>query len=401
MIVTINMDWMSKQRLCLSITALLILAVAPVWGQIEGLQRYWDEGPLEWSDFLTTRRTVTNLSSTAWSDIDVVWTLRSETIDQGNYSFEHLFSLCSMNRYTSWVYEDARSEAHLRYEQVIFDLYELHRRYFQMAYENSPAKDNVDELWDIHFQRAKSAVAQFKQASDYGRDTAVIAQYEQMLDGYLAYGEPEPTPPQYELGKIGWGGHIGYFGEFFLHDENGYLPASVHGLGFGVEVDHNRLSVLADFSMLFAGRQPEAIKYKSYTWEANDWVNAVNMELAAAYSLWEGRWLRLSPMAGVGAGIIENGTFNSRYDLDYEDIPYQMGGFRLLAGVMLDWKYRIRLGFYDYNRVYTERALRLRCYVARTKLPTVEKISDTNPLTESGYSINVALSWHFIARELK
>lgn len=395
------MDWMRSQKLCLSLAVLVVLAVTPMRGQTDAQQKYWDEGPLEWSDFLTARRSVANLSSTTWSDIDVVWTLKAETLSQGNYSYEHLFSVCSMNRYGSWVYEDARTETGLRYEQVIFDLYELHRRYFQMAYENSAAKDNTDELWDIHFRRAKSAVEQFKQISDYGRDTAVIAQYEQMLDGYLAYEEPEPVAPQYELGQTGWGGHIGYFGEFFLHDANSYLPASAHGLGFGVELDYNRLAVLADFALLFAGRQSEAFYYKNYRWEANDWVNAFNLELSAAYTLWDGRWLRLSPMAGVGAGLIENGTFSSRYDLDYEDVPYQMGGIRMLAGVMLDWKYRVRLGFYDYDRVYTEKALRLKCYVARTKLPTVEKISDTSPLTESGYSINVALSWHFMARELK
>lgn len=392
-----------KTVLC-QVFVLLLAATFPVRGQDSGTrsrQKYWDEGLLEWSDFLTARRAAASHADAEWLDIDVVWTLKSETIRQGNYSYEHLFSVCSMNPYASWVYEDARTAVGLRYEQVIFDLFELHRRYFQTAYENSPAKDNIDELWDIHFKRAKSAAEQFKKASGYGRDTTVVASYEQMLAGYLSYGEPEPTLPQYKRDAVGWGGQLGYVGEFFLRSADSYLPASAHGLGFGIEIDHSRLSVMADFSLLFAGKQSEAIKYKNLTWETNDRVNAVSLELSAGYSLWENRLLRLTPMAGVGWGIIENYSFSNRYDIENEDIPYQMGGFRLLAGVLFDWKYACRLNLYGYDRSYTEKALRLKCYVAKTNLPTVEKLDNPRPVADSGYSLNVALVWHFAARGLK
>ena len=91
--------------------------------------RYWEKGPLTWNDFTLVDKSIGSEHSYLEFGLDVVD--RKQEIGGLQIAVRTAVAFC--NKDMSWVDINYRTPEQLRYNQVLFNLVELHRRRLQVA----------------------------------------------------------------------------------------------------------------------------------------------------------------------------------------------------------------------------------------------------------------------------
>jgi len=340
--------------------------------------RLWDDGPLTWADF-RKRYQQDDEKNNAVLD----WQLCTElkTIKIKNVKLDYYQITTEMDKLLSWYDPDRVTDLTLRYLQTEFDRAEVVRRQFQNAVLENPM--DYYQIRDYYSRLIWSRNDEFEQESRNGKDSAVVARYEEETNAQLAeLMANEPFIP--EFGKRSWG--MGIYAGYEYNHLYGDMSNSIgplHDFAFGFDI------LVGDVVMQFGGAGGNAGYLKTdgfyydpkcdYNWEKGKSCSGGNLFINAGYVAAEKLYWKMSPYAGIGVTFIDQKT-NLR---DEKNNNSEISGFRMQAGVMTDWIFRHR--FEPLNNADTQIFMRLNMYAARTHFKTFGDVWSVNAGLVIGY----------------
>lgn len=333
----------------------------PLYSQnIEDQKVYWKDGPLTLDMFQTrhTRESDKPVSFLEWEIHNTDTVVRS-----GNTRFiSHKMDLY-MYKSLSWFDPDKSPDWSLRYNQAEFDLIEVLRRQCQNALNS----DSVSFETNSYYRKLLNTTTEtFDVETDYGKDTAAIARYEEQIRRQLE--TVKENPPRNTLPLLVPQSQIGlslmYDFEYYFEPVSvAYKP--LNGVQALVYLNYGRFK--SDISYTWSwcgGLKTDNFYYdadKQYQWRKGETGRSDKFLIKVGYDVVDTKYISVAPMVGVGTTtLIQNtGQKNEKGDI----INSSIGACnRLTAGLSFGFKYR---------RVYnnwnlTENMVRLNVLAARS-----------------------------------
>ena len=307
--------------------------------------RSWQKGPLTWNDFKTVVRDSAGEEhgSKRWRhegeehsylefSLDVV--MAEEERDGVSVWMES--AVARIDRKKSWVDSAWRTPNELHYNQVIFDLVELYRRYMQSEIDTGGTPD-VGEYMEL----LVADVDQFCHDSRYGADSATVERWDEFVHDLMAEAAADVAASHADVMRevvpfsnyrttqsfaMGLGGGMQIVtGDLHHYFRNG------GGVLFEYEMGYGRS--LLDFGLYLGGsRCLDTLWHKRNAdqdlWR-NDPLTVIDLKADYGFAAVESYRFRLAPFVGAGilgyyytpdtpdASSIGPTAFNLRTGLDF------------------------------------------------------------------------------------
>ncbi len=281
-----------------------------------------------------------------------------------------------INRCDSWC---------LRYNQVQFDIFEGYRRW-QEELISSGQKSLARSSYFSNLQEA--ALRTFRMESSYGRDTAVVKQYEQRYAAMLDTLLPNPVyVPSTDHDNHGLCLTLGAFYEHFVDGVPGEL-ITTPGLFVGLGYSYRNLCLQLELGGLAVGHVPERDFWhdpkQDYDWIQYGSTRAGRVSANLGYKVIDRPYFTLTPYVGIGIMSISQKTNILDSDVNNGFRYSDLNGSRVQAGLNLDWKIvrNLNTGYLDN---YYEQKVSLRLYGARMQF------ADIGP----AYSVFIGVAYQF------
>jgi len=334
-------------------------------------RKFWHDGRLQWTDFHQT------LSGDYASELRYTLGFRQEKIRSGDTIIQQPTAFAFVNRSASSVNPQFRNDQHLRYNQVVFDILESHRR--QLQYELFRAKSNHEAnqaLQSIHMQ-ADDEIQRFQRESQGGHNFQVTEMWETLVA--LKINRLGEQSPFLSLRPFGLGFHAG-FGTGLLTGSMGNHFALPFFMDFGFDFWWKKISLMPSFA-LSANKTRETYAGET-TWQQGDRVTIALVDFSLGYeALTYPKW-RLTPYMGLGINEFSEPTTDANIS------PQRIVSYRYSAGVCLDYRIVKMLNLQPHPilsyREFSELGIRTRFSISRADFYT-----DLNGFT---YSISVGIS---------
>lgn len=287
---------------------LLILCLTlPFLGNAQGdtleSLRQWRLGPLTWNDF----KVVSQDTGDEHSYIEFFLTLADEPERHDDITVYTTHALAYVNRSKSWVDSFWRTPLELHYNQVIFDLVELYRRYMQSELDTGGTPD-VGEYMEL----LVADVDQFCRDSRYGTDSATVERWDDFVHDLMVAAAADVatshadavqamvTPSNYETTqRFGFGmgagiktptGSLSHYvrsgGGFYMDCEFGY---SRQFLNFGLYIGGSRC-----LDTMWNKNDENNDLYR------NDRLTVLDFKLDYGIAVIDNNHIRLMPFVGIG-----------------------------------------------------------------------------------------------------
>ena len=282
----------------------------------------------------------------------------------------------------------------LRYNQVQFDIYEAYRR----QKEALMSSGQVRLANSLYFRDQKEAALRtFRMESGYGRDTAVVKQYEQR---YAAMLDTLAPNPEFEIrtdhDDHGFSISLGMFYEHFIDGVPGDLIVTP-GLFVGLGYNYRNVSLRLEIGGLTVGHLSERDFWHDpeldYDWIVNGKTRSGRVSANLGYKVVDRPYFTLTPYIGVGVISISQKTDIIDSVLKNGFLYSNLNGLITQAGLSIDWK-TVRnlrpsssryISESEHNISYEEQKVSLRLYGTRTQFP------DIGP----AYSVFIGVAYQF------
>ena len=279
----------------------------------------------------------------------------------------------SLNRVLSWYDPDHCDEWTLRYLQVLFNIEQYEGRLHglnrtgidldgpeEVGFNFSPVSRYADEE-PFLFDSITSI--RFKKESNFGRDTAVILEYERRYNSSII------DSINVDLEKR-WVELVGQrMGHRYVALERsvGYSNESYLGaIGQGINTLHG---ISAGWTFYY-GRLMSALQF---SWMGNCAADNRNIVFDLGCLLYDGFKVSVTPFVGVGQSLLKR----------YPDLTEKTGAIRYEAGLMVDWNHTNQYSIMHIGGVKL-----------KTRLKVFGAMSDYKPFRES-YSVNIGLQFTY------
>lgn len=340
----------------------------------------WREGKLSWEDF--------SEKESKWGDSFLKYNLNFKALDrvkQNDTIFSRTIATSSINREVSWVHPSQKTELLLRYNQLIFDIVELHRRKLQYdldrsyPYQHQIKLSEIIELCDIEIKR-------FQIESKQGKDESVIELWEANITEQLEI-TPNQSRPDMQESKFKYGLEVGYqIGNFIGELGKHFTP--YRGLSVGADLSFNKIQLsymgLRTSSKILQDIDNGAI------WVEGIKTSIQESNLSLGYTFIDKRKVRLTPFAGYGSlHFIE-------IKESKEQIPLKLKSHQTVLGVNFDYKLRSERNFTSFSKKH--KRYNAEESFLRTKLH-INRANTFNHLPT--YSINLTFQYGFYLNHFK
>lgn len=359
----------------------------------------WNDGPLTWDDF-----TPYSGGYPAISSLDYNWHATQASFKKGNLRVDRKQTECYMNPVASWVNPDHRDPYTLQYLQVAFDYAELCRRQLQKELDNNEKGHSASELSQFYYSKADRFIAQLREETDQGRDTAMVRFFTAQVEQEMAEWPADAPVPEVRKKNWGLGMHYGYGNQFFLGTAADYLRPQ-HGLHWGFDISYKNLYIYWHMLLAGSGKTRNSFYHDGVLWDKDMRQSGGTMEFDLAYALMDGPWVKIAPFAGVGFGY--SSVVIGKDELN-RNVTDGVGGLRLVGGLCVDVKTLRNIDLtnrpvYYYgaltgvSRKYSENSIRLLAYVARTNQDLILPAPGGNGQSFGPYSLslNFGLAFNF------
>lgn len=215
------------KKICL--TLLVVLAASMATAQ---LRHPWSAGPLTWNDFNSI---VSPDGTNSYQFIEFGFH-QVETADADGIRCSYYVADAWMVPLKSWVDANQRTDVHLRYNQIIFNLMELERRQMTKALNNGASPDAAAAT-ALHNLDAN--ILSLSAATADGTDSSAIASWEYVVSKRLNTSVDPDQAPTYELLPVSAGLFIGGTYLMPMKDLKDWFSDG-GGMSMGLEVGWNR-----------------------------------------------------------------------------------------------------------------------------------------------------------------
>ena len=318
---------------------LIICTLLPLIGNAQDNSRQWRKGPLTWNDFKAPAP-----DSTGKEHSYLEFQLYIDEVAVDNDGVVHWMesALATMDRQKSWVDSLHRTPEELRYNQVIFNIVELYRRYMQTEIDSGGSPD-----MDYYMELVVGDVDQFCQATNYGSDIAVVEEWEifirelmdsaaaQVAESHATYYNEVTSPKNFVTTQrfgIGVGGGM----QVVTGDLHPYFR---NGGGFYLEANWGQRRQIITISMYMGASKCLRDVYHKTTTDyllQRDDLTVMDLKFDYGFAVIDGYKFQLTPFVGIG--ILGYYT-EVLIDGSYESTFIGPAAFNWRAG--LDFRYHI------------------------------------------------------------
>lgn len=299
--------------------------------------RTWDEGKLNWSDFQirpAENGVTSNLEYFIWTRTEKTHfdTLKNAGTTSGNIlknaNVYRSRAYACVDTDSSWVSDSFKKEAHLRYNQVLFDIFALQVKKSQTDLDRSPNKsEKLDSLFGRVMDSTFVQAEQYRISSNFGNDVSVTDSMEKVLN--LQLQTISSGFPAYSERKFGLGAHAGVCGDLFTGSLGEHFTP-IAGITLGLDFAYGRSVLTFNGNVDYLHfRKPY---YTHQTWTSGNKYELFQGDIDYGFIVYDGFSWKCMPFAGVGMSEISNVNSN-----DGED-KLKMSTVVWKAGICLDYK---------------------------------------------------------------
>ncbi len=390
---------------------IFLLILVPMLASATGNTRYWNEGPLSWSDF--TGNPVMKTTPTYFKGRLMV---KSEITQEEKSRFNietsvSTYAFAEMDKSQSYADSAYRSDRMLRYHQLQFDLLELMRRRLQADLNTGMTGIEADKRVAYYQNLYDEYIADIAQRTVNGSNDNRLQEEEyfvrKQLDEFLLPAVPEVKP-----GKFSYGWYIGT-GAFIptgdIADAFGYSWL----FNIGLTAGYDRLFLKADIS--YGQPRLDNIRNELFgrenEWAVNRYANQLSGVVAIGYRVLDTKHFAITINVGGGwtnyawdvADYIHNPdpeeamNPETEYVINSEIRRNTIHNFNYMAGLDFDWNFHTAVSdkpfFLSGRREQYTSSLRLSPYFMH------QKYSKLTP-GRSGFQVGIMLSYSGLARAL-
>ncbi|QJW91134.1 hypothetical protein HNV11_18005 [Spirosoma taeanense] len=240
---------------------------------------------------------------------------------------------CLMFRNLSWVSETARNERTLAYNQVLFDLVEIHSRLMKAKLINLRAdrhfKEQAKQIEYLTNAELGAEVNRFRAETGGGDDLKALQRWQQQVVQRL-YDVPDLVTV-YRSSKIGYGIFFGGGGALPVGPLTQTLGPST-GMVYGLDIAFRRTMLLI-YPALYNATLRSGFSYQNSSWETGMRVRPTLLEIGLGRIVHDAPRSRLIPY--LGYRLLEL-TPQDRGDERYKGFSFI--SHAPAAGLMLDLK---------------------------------------------------------------
>jgi hypothetical protein len=330
----------------------------------------WDEGKLTWADFTEKQ---TDLGT---SELKYFLGYKTERSKFGDTLQVRIVAYCSIDRMLSWVNPQYKTEQTLLFNQVVFDLVEIHRRKLQWELDMvRSVLDYESKYWFI-INACSKEIDRYTKESNGGQDLSIIHLWQQKVTNELNV-LPIGQTPNYTPTQFGYGMHFG-IGSGLLSGSLGKHFGPTFNFTFGFEIAYGKSFFLMNGTL--AGDKVLNEYISSGTWDKGQTAAVAILDLSYGYSIPINPKIKITPF--VGLGITE---FNG---VDYTtSTALRLVDYNASFGLNADYKLRTLLNLIPTPfwgvKEKLDASIRARIYVNRAKY-----FEDLR-----GYSINLSIGF--------
>lgn len=318
-------------------------------------QKEWSDGKLTWQDFSERE------SSQGVSELKYVLGYHTDKQKFGDTVILRNKAICYMDKNLSWINPAYKTDQYLRYNQVIFDIVEIHRRRLQFELDRLNFHFNIDEtLKHIHIL-SNEEIDRFNQESKGGQDLSVIAIWERKTKEKLRNSHANNIP-EIETRNFGYGLHAGLGSGFSTGSLNEHFDRNLNFM-FGFDIAYKKSILYLNGTFAISNIKKDYMSDISFYEDQRAYVTL--LDISYGYALIDNDRFKISPFAGLGI------TEYSTDGMDEDDNGLWINDYNILFGINTDYKIRTRLKllpnpFFGVKEK-VETSIRARLYVARAK----------------------------------
>lgn len=340
-------------------------------------ERLWEHGKLTWEDF-RSEPVDSNQNDSELSYHISYATIREKTGDSILLKFQ---TKNFINPKNSWVKESKKNDQLLEYNQVLFDIIEIHRRELQYELNRISNIYKADKIFSQRNEKLSAEIRLFQRQTKSGSGLSKLKEWRWKVDQELNDRRLEVIP-EFRDKNFGIGLNIGFgTGLFSGNIRNHFTPS--FNIGYGFDFAYKKFSLLLNAS-LSNNKVRQAFSENQLTWESDLKTNLTILDASLGYSFIDNSKHKVTSFAGIG--VFEVAVPDNEGD-NYSN--HRITSTSLVYGLNYDFKFlkAIRLTpapFFNGYRERAEHSLRVRLYFAH---PTFENLRGTSFNLTVGYSL--------------
>lgn len=366
-----------KKAVIPGIIFLLIISFYQSFSQ--SAERNWEEGELTWEDFKGEAFSSSPHVSELFTQLGYSAT-KKKFKDTSIYLFE---TRNYINPQISWVKEQYKTDKLLQYNQVIFNIMEVHRRRLQHELHRIYSIYMAEEKYRTHFAASTYEVKRLQEETNYGTDFLALESWDRRVKKELE-ALPYNIVPEIKNGNFGYGFQAGFGSGVFTNNLKDHFKPTFNFI-FGFDFAFKN-TILFLNGTLAGNRVKKEFIENDLTWAKDMKTNVAIMELSIGQSIIDNAKHKVTPF--VGLGVLE---FTAK---DEELVDHKLVDSRLIYGINYDFKLRkfIRLTPPPFGtfREKSESSIRTKLYITSGKYDNLK-----------GTSINLSVSYAIFGRIIK
>lgn len=332
-------------------------------------QKDWDEGKLTWQDFSEKE------SNQGISELKYFLGYNTDKQQYGDTTVLRNKARCYIDRNLSWINPAYKKEQYLRYNQVIFDIVEIHRRRLQFELDRVNSLYGIEGKFNYIYTLCNNEIDKFNKESNGGQNVSTIKIWEQKTSKELKL-QPDNEIPEFENENFGYALHAG-FGSGFFTSSLGEHFAPTFNFMFGFDFAYKKSILYLNGTL--AGDKVKKDYLSDKSWYEGQRANVAIIDVSYGYALIDNENIKISPFAGLGI------TEFTGENKDDKENGLRIVDYNMIFGVNTDYKIRTRLKLvpnpYFGVKEKVETSIRARLYVTRANY-----YEDLH-----GYSINLTI----------
>jgi len=357
-----------------SVFIIILAGILSTSGLIaQDYKKEWEDGKLTWEDFKEKEGS----SGQRISELKYHLGYKSGRQKHGDTVVSRNIALGYMDKNLSWVNPEYKSEQHLRYNQVIFDIVEVHRRRLQVESDRINSNSEFQGKFHAIYHSCLNEIERFNRVADGGNNINSLVFWEQKLSEELNSYKIIQIP-DFETKNFGYGAHIGFGAGFCTGTISKHFSPTFNFI-FGFELAYKKS--IFYFNGTMAGGKVRQDYISDKNWYKKQNANLAVIDVSYGYAFLDNRKLKLVPFAGLGI------TEFSGQNKDNKEDGLRLVDYNVIFGINADYKLRtiIQLLPNPFYRTAVktkgETSIRARLYVTRANFS-----SDL-----SGYSVNLTI----------
>ena len=349
------------------ITIISLFTILNLYGQDN--RKYWNEGELTWNDFKEKENTI------GVSELKYFIGYNTGKQKHNDTTILRLKAFCFTDKNLSWINKDFKNKQYLKYNQVIFDIAELHKRKLQYKLDRINSIGEAEIRFNQILTNLSNMVNKFQEETNGGQKQEVIDKWDLIIKNELR-NYNNVNIPQFNKRNFGYALHAG-FGSGIFTGSLGQHFGQTFNFIFGFDFTYKKSILYLNGTL--AGDKVAKDYISDKNWYQGQHANVAIIDISYGYAVIDKSKIKLSPF--VGLGITELSGINK----DNKEDALRNVDYNVIFGLNADYKIRKRINMipsvltgYKEN---VQSSIRARLYI--TKVNYFDDLS--------GYSINLTI----------